>query len=222
MYKLLSYPICKNMPTWPGSSSVDLTPNSSIDKGDVAYTYTIHLFNHYGTHFDAPLHFNKNGLPISELPLNTFIYNSPLLIDIPKQPGEKVEPADLEIFADKILNCDLLMIRTGFWKNRMEEPDVYEKNGPAISSRTAKWLLDNFLNIKAVALDFVSLASYSDQNDGNLAHQIMLGTFHQHYICIIEDVNMADLPADGICKVAAIPLFVEGVDSCPVTMWAEL
>ncbi len=222
MYQLLSYPIRKDMPTWPGNPTVDFTINSAIDKGDVAYTYMIHLFNHYGTHFDAPRHFNENGLSISELPLDIFIYNSPLLIDIPKKPGEKVNPADLEQYKDKIQKCDLLMIRTGFWKTRITEPEVYEKNGPAISAATAGWLLENFRNMKAIALDFVSLASYSDQTDGNLAHQIMLGKFHDHYICIIEDVNMAELPVEGISAVSAIPLFVEGIDSCPVTMWAEL
>ena len=73
----------------------------------------------------------------------------------------------------------------------------------------------------AVALDFVSLASYSDRTDGNLAHQTMLGMFHNRFILIIEDVNLRGLPAGFLKQVSAVPLLVQGIDSSPVTMWAE-
>ena len=76
-------------------------------------------------------------------------------------------------------------------------------------------------HLKAVALDFVSLASYSDTEDGDLAHQIMLGMYHDRYICIIEDVNMEGLPPGFLKNAAAVPLIIEGIDSSPVTMWAE-
>ena len=67
----------------------------------------------------------------------------------------------------------------------------------------------------------VSLASYSDTKDGDLAHQIMLGMYHDRYICIIEDVNMEGLPSGFLKNAAAVPLIIEGIDSSPVTMWAE-
>lgn len=222
MYQLLSYTIKPQEPTWPGSPTVEVTKNSSIADGDTANTCMIHLFNHYGTHFDAPLHFCENGKPLAELDISRFLFQSPFLIDLPKQPGEKIEPENLVPFEPQIKSCDLLLIRTGFWKVRMENPSVYEQNGPAVSSCTARYLMDHYPNLKALALDFVSLASYSDQADGNLAHQYLLGKFHDSFICIIEDVNMADLPLNGIKSAAAIPLFIEGIDSCPVTMWAEL
>ena len=161
------------------------------------------------------MHFYGKGIPLDQVPFGQFFFHKPLLLDIPKEPGAKLMPEDL------IPHRDLLLIRTGFSKYRREKPDLYENNGPAVSSRLARYLQDNMSHLKALALDFVSLASYSDTKDGDLAHQIMLGMYHNRYICIIEDVNMEGLPSGFLKNAAAVPLIIEGIDSSPVTMWAE-
>ena len=221
MYQLLSYPIKQGQPTWPGNPTFSLEPHTSIAGGDTDNTCTIHLFNHYGTHLDGPMHFYGKGISLDQVPFEHFFFHRPLLLDIPKEPGEKVMPEDLISHSEDIKDADLLLIRTGFWKYRSEKPEVYEHNGPAVSSQLAAYLQDRMSHLKAVALDFVSLASYSDTEDGDLAHQTMLGMYHNHYICIIEDVNMEGLPSGFLRKAAAIPLIIEGIDSSPVTMWAE-
>ena len=221
MYQLLSYPIKEGQPTWPGNPACSLEPPTSIAGGDTANTCTIHLFNHYGTHLVGPMHFYGKGIPLDEVPFGQFFFHKPLLLDIPKEPGAKLMPEDLIPHREDVKDADLLLIRTGFSKYRREKPDLYENNGPAVSSRLARYLQDNMSHLKALALDFVSLASYSDTKDGDLAHQIMLGMFHDRYICIIEDVNMEGLPSGFLKNAAAVPLIIEGIDSSPVTMWAE-
>ena len=221
MYQILSYPIKEGQPTWPGNPTFSLEPHTSIAGGDTANTCTIHLFNHYGTHLDGPMHFYGKGISLDQVPFKHFFFHKPLLLDIPKEPGGKLMPEDLILYREYVKDADLLLIRTGFWKYRGEKPDVYENNGPAVSSRLARYLQDNMGHLKAVALDFVSLASYSDTKDGDLAHQIMLGMYHSRYICIIEDVNMEGLPSGFLKHAAAVPLMIECIDSSPVTMWAE-
>lgn len=221
MYQILSYPIKEGQPTWPGNPTFGLEPHTSIAGGDTANTCTIRLFNHYGTHLDGPMHFYGKGISLDQVPFERFFFHKPLLIDIPKEPGEKLMPEDLIPHREDAKDADLLLIRTGFSKYRREQPDVYENNGPAVSSRLARYLQDHMGHLKAVALDFVSLASYSDTEDGDLAHQIMLGMYHDRYICIIEDVNMEGLPPGFLKNAAAVPLIIEGIDSSPVTMWAE-
>ena len=49
----------------------------------------------------------------------------------------------------------------------------------------------------------------------------IVGCFKPGYICIIEDVDMTRLPSK-ISAAAAVPLCLEGIDSGPVTMWAEI
>lgn len=221
MYQILSYPIRENQPTWPGNPTFHLESRGSIAAGGKANTCTIHLFNHYGTHLDGPLHFNGNGIPLDQIPFDRYFFQKPLVVDIPKGPGEKILPEDLLPHKENLEAADLLLIRTGFWKYRIEQPQVYENNGPGVSSQLARYFQEEMSQLKAVALDFVSLASYSDRTDGDLAHQTMLGMFHSRYICIIEDVNMRGLPEGFLKRAAAVPLIMEGIDSSPVTMWAE-
>lgn len=221
MYQLLSYPIKEGEPTWPGNPTFSLKPHTSIAGGDTANTCTIRLFNHYGTHLDGPMHFYGKGISLDKLPMERFFFHKPLLIDVPKGPGEKIMPEDIIPYETDMAHADLLLMRTGFWQYRRVRPDAYESRGPAVSSSAARYLQDSQSHLKAVALDFVSLASYSDRTDGDLAHQIMLGMYHEHFICIIEDVNMEGLPSGFMKKAAAIPLIIEGIDSSPVTMWAE-
>ena len=83
MFKILSYPIKDGDPTWPGNPTCSLEPHTSIAKGDTANTATIHLFNHYGTHLDGPMHFNPNGISLDKVPVERFFYQKPLVIDVP-------------------------------------------------------------------------------------------------------------------------------------------
>ena len=223
MRKIISYPISKKNPGWPGNPTYEIEQVTDIKSGDSANTFMLHLFNHFGSHMDAPKHFYNDGESISEFSIDNFFYDKPLLLDIPKAAGEKIYEEDLLPYAEQIAECDLLMIRTGFSKMRGENPALYAENGPAVSSEAAKYLIENYAGkMKAIALDFISLASYSDSVDGDLAHQYMCGKFHTKTIFIIEDVNFEGLDKKRIQKAAAIPLYLEGVDSSPVAMWAEI
>lgn len=95
MYQILSYPIKEGQPTWPGNPAFSLEPHTSIAGGDTANTCTIHLFNHYGTHLDGPMHFYGKGIPLDQVPFGHFFFHKPLLLDIPKEPGAKLMPEDL-------------------------------------------------------------------------------------------------------------------------------
>lgn len=112
-YQLLSYPLDIKDPGFPGEPTLTFESSTSIAEGDVYNSAIIHLFNHFGTHFDAPKHFNPNGLSISELPLSTFIYEKPLLVDIPKAPGTLIEPEDLAPFLTQMQQADSLLFVRG-------------------------------------------------------------------------------------------------------------
>lgn len=228
MWKMLSYLVGGDNINWPGNPFYKWEPVVSMDKGSVCNTAEITVFDHLGTHIDAPRHYNANGPRLQDVPFfERFIFEKPLVVDVPKKAEEKIEPEDLKPFADKIKEADLLCIRTGFSSVRPKDADTYNAHGPAVSSRTAKWLIENFGgSLKAVALDFLSLACPQDTKDGDLAHQYMLGMHSKDYIMIIEDCNLSELPgtedSDKIKRIYAIPLRFTGVDSGPVTMFAEL
>jgi hypothetical protein len=60
-------------------------------------------------------------------------------------------------------------------------------------------------------------------DDGNLSHRYMLGHYHDHFTCVVEDACFEGIVGKKLKRVYTIPLLVGmGVDSGPVTMFAEV
>lgn len=222
MFIRLSYTMHDRDIGWPGNFTLKTESYTSIAAGDVANQSIITMHNHFGSHMDGPKHFNDRGPRLSELPLETFIYDRPLLLDIPKTFAEQVGAAELRPYEQQIKAADLLLLRSGFSGVRQSDPLRYASEGPAVSPEACRYLMDHCPNLKAIALDWISLASYRHGADGVLAHRYLLGSFHAHYICIIEDLSFAELDAAGLKRVFALPLFIAQADSAPVTVIAEM
>lgn len=221
MYHLLSYLINDHMPAWPDSPQLNVDRRLQIANGDVANTVYFSFYNHTGTHMDAPNHYLDDGVQIAQLPLECFIYEKPVMVEVPKDPCQKVTTEDLLPYADQIAECDLLLIHTGFDQIRQTDVPTFEQRGPGIGSDCAAWLVEHAPALKAVAVDFVSLASFSDQEDGDKTHRTLFRGKNGHFICGIEDVHMLPVVGKHLKKVIALPMLIQGIDSAPVTMVAE-
>ena len=222
MYKRISYTLTTRDRAFPGAPTMHIQPFESMEKGDLLNTYQVTLFNHFGTHMDGPNHFNGNGRQLYEMELSRFIFERPLLIDIPKGEGEKVLAEDLLPYGEKIKEADLLLIRSGFGGMRQTDSKVDSERGPAVSSQAARYLVDHFPALKAIGMDWISLATPLDMEDGIRAHQILLGAEGDGPILIIEDLDLRGLEDERLERVYALPLFVEGIDSAPVTVVAKI
>jgi kynurenine formamidase len=155
------------------------------------------------------------------LPPEAFFYEKPLLLEIPKSFEEFVSAEDLAPYKEQLKNADMLMIYSGFNKTRGTDPKNYAARGPAVSSEAAKYIMDNF-RLKAIAVDWISLASVPHTDDGDIAHRYLLGGRNGHYTCIIEDAVFDGIVGKKLKRVTALPLLVGmGVDSGPVTIVAE-
>lgn len=218
MYRRISYTLNTRDRAFPGAPTMHIEPFESMQKGDILNTYQVTLFNHFGTHMDGPNHFNGKGRQLYEMELSRFIFERPLLVDIPKGEGEKVLAEDLLPYGEQIKEADLLLIRSGFAKMRQTDDKVYSERGPAVSSQAARYLVDHFPALKAIGMDWISLATPLDIEDGHKAHQILLGKEGDAPILIIEDLDLRDLDKESLETVFALPLFVEGIDSAPVTV----
>lgn len=222
MYRRLSYTLNTRDHAFPGAPTLRLEPFESMKKGDRLNTYNVTIFNHFGTHMDGPNHFYGRGKQLYELELSTFIFKRPLLVDIPKGAGELVEPEELLTFDEQILRADALLLRSGFSAMRHKDNQMYSEQGPAVSSRAAQLIVDRYRNLKAVGMDWISLSSPLHLEDGILAHQIMLGHTGAEPVLIVEDIDLSGLEQEKLETVFALPLFVEGIDSAPVTILAKL
>lgn len=221
MYKLLSYPISRHSTACPGATllSVEKVHTAGEDCDWTEWKYT--LPNHLGTHYDAPNHHFAQGKRIAELPLEQFIFEKPFIAEVPKQPNELITKEDLLPYAEQIAACDALLLRTGF-SALYHNPEIYGGQNPGVSSEAAKWLNQNFRDLKAVVLDFISLQAMANIPDGVIAHKWLLGQYSDNMICIIEDANLSGLSNDTLVRIFALPYFIDEIDSAQVTVLAEI
>ena len=114
------------------------------------------------------------------------------------------------------------MLRTGHSRYHDTDEEIYGAKGPGVGSDAAEYLNKNFPNIKGIIMDFISLATYTDPDDGNKAHKWLLGEWSGHYSTIIEDATLEGLDNDTLVRVFSLPIRYGEVDSCQVSVLAEI
>ncbi|MEW6679508.1 MAG: cyclase family protein [bacterium] len=216
MYKLLSYILSEQTPLYGDIAPIKIRHNKNMANNDTSNRATITFCNHSGTHIDAPKHFYKDGKAIGEYSIEELIFHKPQIINCPKKENELVKTEELK----GILDCDLLLIRTGFFKFR--QSDIYRLNNPGISSFSAEWLRRKHPHIKAIGIDSISVSSFPHREEGRRTHQILLA--EQGYpggpMLLIEDMDLS-FNNGKLLKVYVVPLMLEGVDSMPCSVIGE-
>lgn len=223
MYKFIkiSYDIEPDMPIFKGNRPNKIEAIESFKTGQNWNSYYLGIGNHNGTHIDAPNHFCQKGKRICDFKIEDFIFSKITILNIPKKAGEGITPKDLEKINYKKRSCDLLLLRTGFYRQR-KRPD-YTKNNPWLTQEAARYIRNKFIKLRAIGIDTISIASFANLPAGGESHQILLGkgNFKSSPLMIIEDLNLAHIPT-RIKRLFAIPLFVSEVDSMPCTAFIEV
>jgi len=206
-------------PTYGDLPKPEIIPYKSIAAGDTSNVYAITVYNHTGTHIDAPAHFVSDGRRISDYSPEELIFLKPLLIEMPKGPNEWVEKEDLK----KVKGADCLLIRTGFGALRGQE--IYKTHNPGISPEAILWLRQEFREIRCVGIDAVSISGFQDRTRGRKAHLAAFerrGGFGEPLL-LIEDMWLPVLKrGEKIRKIIVAPWLIQEIDSAPCTVLAEV
>lgn len=192
-----------------------IVSEKSIDRGDSCNTASLEFSNHLGSHVDAPLHFVPKGRSVDDYSPEDWMFDHPLLVNIQVGDSELVTISHLEkvIQNDEIPETDLLLIRTGFSKYRVE--DRYWQAGPGLSSEIADWLYQYFPMLSAVGMDCISISSLQHREEGRKAHQSFLG----NEIRIFEDLALDNIKKEEtLIKVIALPMRFKEGDGAPCTL----
>jgi arylformamidase len=104
------------------------------------------------THFDAPRHFNKEGLTADEVPLDRFIGEAVVIDMLHKQPGDAVKAQDLEDSRTDIEHGDIALIRTGWTERGPWGTERFWRDMIYLEEDACDWLLAR--RIRSLALDF--------------------------------------------------------------------
>lgn len=212
----LSHELAETTPAYGDGEGFAREALSRISEGDTANTVRLILPNHLGTHVDAPRHFAEEGKTLSEYPAPFWVFEHPVLLDVPGEEGHLVSPEDV---AGRLPEeTDLLLLRTGFERVRGQE--AYWAKNPGISPELGGWLRANYPTVRAIGMDVISVTSRLHRIEGREAHRALLDPDRPgEPVLAIEDMALAR--ATGrLSRVVVAPLRVQRGDGGPCTVFA--
>lgn len=194
----ISQKVRVGIPVWPGDSAYREERTWSIGPDCVVNVCQISLSTHTGTHTDAPLHYDDAGLPMGEVPLETYIGLCQVLT-IPPGAGLAGVAHVAPFFHD---GTTRLLLRTF---DRF--PDGWVSGFTAIDPALMDWLA-----ARGVRLIGTDAPSVDPQDSKSLdAHMAV----RRHGMAILEGLVL-DGVADGFYELIAPPLRLATADASPV------
>lgn len=206
----------EDTPGYGGSSGFRIRHVSKITDGASSNSQEWTLNNHIGTHIDLPSHFDNEGRRMHTFSSSEWVFNNPYFLSINPEPGQ-ILILD-EAFESIPLECDFLILKTGFQKYRGE--NLYWENNPGFSPELAMWLRKERPALKCLGFDFISITSYTNRPLGRLAHKAFLGVDYQtNPIRVIEDMKLDEIKEQPK-QVIVAPILVKDADGGQVTVIA--
>ena len=221
-FRLLSFRLSAAAPAPGARTPLSLRVDESIEQGHLGNTFYYTAWNHAGTHIDAPAHMLRAGKPITDFQIHDFIFEHPCVVDVPKGDSQLITSVDLQPYEGGIAKCDLLLLRTGFTRYRATDPVRYRDQNSGLSTEVAHYLSSTrFPLLRAIGIDTISMAATAHVLEGVQAHKNLFAREDGSSVFLIEDVDLtSDLTQ--LQRVFVVPLFIEGLDSSPCTIIAEI
>jgi arylformamidase len=216
---LLSYYIDNNSPYYIGTAKPSITPNTQIEEGADYNSYVIKVFNHCGTHIDAPQHFISKAEGISEYDIRDLSFDNPLIIECNKDANELINVEDIEKI--DLDGFDCILFKTGFEKYREEDLDMYLTQNPGVSPDTIHWIRKNHQNIRCIGINCISMARYDDAEIAKKTHitAFKIDESYGEPLLFIEDMKLEEVDAyQEINELVIVPWQIRGIDSAPCTI----
>lgn len=225
MYVELGYPIYDEMPIYPGLPKVKIEAREQICKGDGWNGSVLSMYLHAGTHADAPWHYVEDAIGIDQIPVESFVYHHPIMITVSLNKDKLITVQDILKSGENMEQADAIFFNTGYWKYRKIDFDKYKDDFPALSPEAAEYIRTELLQVKAVAIDTLSIENLKKgAENGYRTHHALLNThkFTQRTIVIIEDYNPEPLIGKKIISAFTTPLRIKDRDASPINIFAEV
>ena len=218
---------------WPTSPSKFKLDQLSYGKTEAGFFYSANSFStpeHGGTHIDAPIHFDKNGRTVDQIPLEQ-LFVPAVVIDVSEKTKNdrnyRLTSEDVLAFENvhgEIKPGTAVLLRTGwgkYWPDRKaylgdDTPgDASHLAFPSFGESAARLLIEQ-REVVLIGLDTASI-DYGQSKDF-IVHRIAA----KHNVPGIENIaNMELLPDTGFMLIA-LPVKIEGGSGGPVRVIALL
>lgn len=224
-YVELGYPLYAGMDVYPGLPQVELKVVDDIEKtGWNGSVLTVYL--HHGTHVDAPWHYMGGDAPtIDRIPIERFMYEHPLLLDVPAEKKNDLITVDqLKKYGDELYKADILIFNTHYYEKRSTAFMDYAEGFPAVSPEAAEFIREELPLVKAVAIDTLSIENIGfGRENGFRTHKAFLDPDRKNDTKLIyEDMNPAPLIGKKIKRAFCTPVRVKGGDAVVCNLVAEI
>lgn len=224
----------------PNSPSLKNFEHSIVKKGKNKFGNWVELNNfcsseHSGTHLDAPVHFNRHGWSVSEIPTERLYRVPGVMIDVSRrarsQSNYEIKTRDLERWESSngiIPDGAVVLINTG-WGQKSSDIQQYsgldehnKLNFPGLSVEAAEWLATHGSKhghdkgILGVGIDTISVdVGQSVRYPAHIA-------LARRNLYNIENVaNTYRLPPTGFI-LTILPVRIGGGSGAPARILAEL
>ena len=191
-------------------------PWKSYAAGDGFNTYMFLVFEHAGTHVDAPIHLGGvEGQSIDQIPPEKWMGPCCAIDMTHKSENEEVTAEEIKDWEKKhgTLEKDAIVLFNYGWEKNWTtkygvENQPYLKNNPGLSEEAAQLLAQR--GVKLVGGDTPTVDS--DANPTEPAHRVLL----PKHILILENAkNLDKLPPRGAYFIG-LPLRIKEGTGCPV------
>ncbi len=195
----ITQPLRPGIPVWPGDTAFTEERTWQIDDDCPVNVSKITLSTHSGTHADAPLHYDPEGLPSGDVDLSFYI-GPCLLLDV-TGAGGLIQPKDIAAALDGTV--ERLLLKT-YHKTPLEQ---WDDNFAAIAPETIDALAAS--GVRLIGTDTPSLDPQTSKTLD--AHHAV----RRAGMAILEGLVLDDVPADHY-ELIALPIKLANLDAAPV------
>lgn len=211
----ISYPLSIDSPLYPGTPTIKIRKDRSIDRGDAANTSTFSFSSHSGTHIDVPRHFCPSGKSVGDTLQSLNFFSPTYCLDLRLNGDECISPDRLHGLLKEKEDAVALLIRTGAGQLRKRDPLRYATIHPWIHPDVAALLRKACPHIRVVGIDTISISTPTYRKEGRESHRAFL--CDDHPILLLEDVNLLNITITGSSTLSIIPWLIGDLDGVPVT-----
>ncbi len=186
-------------PVWPGDTTVNVERVWRMEAGSPVNVARVTLSPHTGAHTDAPLHYDAEGAPIGEVPLDTYIGACRVIDCIGAVP--LVLPEHVKAALDGI--PPRVLLRT----YAQAPQDHWDSAFCAVAPETIELLAAQ--GVRLIGIDTPSLDP-QESKTMDAHHRI-----RAHRMAILEGVVLDEVAA-GDYELIALPLKFATLDASPV------
>jgi arylformamidase len=196
----VSVPLRTGMVHWPDNPPVRIERVMDLEHGDAATVSSMAMGVHTGTHMDAPVHFQRGGVGIDQMPLEATL-GLARVVEI--RDPVSIQRAELE--SAGLQPGERILFRTRN-SERCWKTDAFVEDFVFISREAAHYLVER--GVRTVGVDYLSVGGFRE--DAEATHLALL----QGGVWVIEGLNLSPVRA-GTYELVCLPLRIAGGDGAP-------